>query len=355
MNSYSGWIDAYAIDTETAAGEPRLPPAPNERTHRVAIVGTGFTGLSAAWFLRQNGYPCVLIDRNDRPAESIRSDHPDLPPGTLDAELRLLERSGVEFRTGTPIDHNAALAALAAGFDAVLIATGPTTADQAGALGLATDGNKLATDKETMMTSYDGVFAAGRAVRPTGKPVNSAADAKAVAVCIHQYLSGATIRRPPKPFSIFMGKLGCGEIDDMMLESDPGPRVAGSDFDITKAIVESNRCVKCNCAKADVCKLRELALDYEVNPNRFSSGERIRYSRNVEHPLVRFEPAKCIRCGNCIKVAGHHAESLGLTFIGRGFDVHLGTPFHESLSDALLTAAREAVAACPTGALTLRD
>lgn len=346
---------AHSIDTEREAGEPRLPPPPKERSARIAIVGAGFTGLAAAWFLRQDGYPCVVIDAADQAAPTILTDHPDLPPEALAAELHLLERSGVEFRLGTRISDSAALAALSSGFDAVLIATGPDTVGQAEALGLKTDGKKLAADKQTMMTSRDGIFAAGRAVRPTGKPVNSVADAKAVAVCIHQYVTGKTLRRPPKPFSIFMGKLACGEIDEMMIESNPAPRVAGSEFDITRAIEESNRCVKCNCAKADICKLRELALEYDVNPNRFSTGERIRYSRNVEHPLVRFEPAKCIRCGNCIKVAGQYSDALGLTFIGRGFDVHLGTPFHESMSAALHEAAQAAVDACPVGALTLRD
>jgi NADH dehydrogenase/NADH:ubiquinone oxidoreductase subunit G len=125
-------------------------------------------------------------------------------------------------------------------------------------------------------------------------------------------------------------------------------------IDVGRAIEESNRCVHCNCAKADVCKLRQLATDYDVNLHRFTSGERIRYQRNVEHPLVSFEAGKCIRCGNCIKVAGDHQEALGLTFIGRGFDVHIGVSFHESMRDGLLEAARAAVAACPTGALTLR-
>jgi len=347
----------HAIDTELAAGEARVPAHPPQRPGRIAIIGSGFTGLSAAWFLRQQGYACTVIDENPRPGATIRSAHPELPPGLLEAELRLLERAGVEFQTATRIDGEAALAALTSEYDAVLLATGPASHAQAATLGLAADGHKLAADKHSMMTSRVGVFVAGRAVRPAGQPVSSVADGKAVAVCIRQHLTNQPVVRPAKPFSVFMGKVVEGEMTDFLQDASAAGRSDSKamGIDINRAIEESNRCVHCNCAKAESCKLRQLAIDYDVNLHRFSSGEKLRFQRNVEHPLVRFEAGKCIRCGNCIKVAGDHKEALGLTFIGRGFDVHLGVPFHESMRDGLLEAARTAVAACPTGALTLRE
>lgn len=346
----------HAIDTELAAGEPRVPAHPPERPGRVAIVGAGFTGLSAAWFLKQQGYSCTVIDENPAPAATIRAAWPDLPSGLLEAELRLLDRSGIQFRNNTRIEGEPALVSLTQEFDAVLLATGPAGAGQAAALGLASDGDKIAADKTSMMSSRDGVFVAGRAIRPGGQPVASVADGKAAAVCIHKYLTHQTVRRPPKPFSVFMGKVVDAEMHDFLQETSTAGRSDASAMaiDIDRAIEESRRCVHCNCAKADVCKLRQLAIDYAVNLNRFSSGERMRFHRNIEHPLVCFEAGKCIRCGNCIKVAGDYQEALGLTFIGRGFDVHLGVPFHESMREGLLEAARAAVAACPTGALSLR-
>jgi len=349
----------HAVGTESAAsgGEPRLPAPAPERGARVAVVGAGFTGLSAAWFLRGNGYRCTVIEARERPAETIRGAYPGLPPEDIEREVALIERFGVELRTGCRVADEGALDGLTEEFEAVLLAVGPDGPEQAQALGLETAGKKIVAGRESMMTSRPGVFVAGRAVRPAGKPVQSVADGKAAAVCIDQFLSGQPPSRPPKPFSCFIGKIDAGEMDEFMRDADAAERAGEgrAAVDIERAIVETNRCVHCHCALADTCRMRQLAIEYEINPTRFTSGERMRFQRNIEHPLVRFEPGKCIRCGNCIKVAANYREALGLTFIGRGFDVHLGVPFHESMRQGLLKAARAAVAACPTGALTLKE
>ena len=347
---------SHAIDTELAVGEARVPVQPPQLNGRIAIIGAGFTGLSAAWFLALQGYSCTVIDDNPQPATTIRTRWPDLPAGLLDAELRLLERAGVRFQCSTRIADAAALTDLTTNFDAVLLACGPTAHTQAAALGLATAGSAVAATKDSMMTDRIGIFVAGRAARPNSRPVACVAEGKEVAVCIHQYLTNQPLRRPLKPFSVFMGKVNADEMPDFMQDtSAAGRSTAGAMAgDISLAVEESKRCVHCNCAKAESCQLRQLAIAYEVDPQRFTSGGQRLFQRNIEHPLVCFEPSKCIRCGNCIKVAGQHQDALGLTFIGRGFDVHIGVPFQQSLHAGLLDAAQAVVAACPTGALTMR-
>lgn len=347
----------HAIDTELAAGPPRLPTPTTHRSEPIAIVGSGFSGLSAAWFLKDHGFQTTLIERNPSPAETIRQANPDLPPGLLEAELDLISRAGVTFRTQTTLSTPQDLATLTQEFAAVILATGPDSSQLAASLGLQTETGGIRTDKASMQTSHPRVFAIGRATRPNAQPVGCVADAKAVTKCIIQLLDGQSPKRPPKPFSVFMGKMLDGEMSLFLEDASSAPRNPAEAMatDLNRAISESHRCVRCNCAKADVCKLRQLAIDYDVDIHRFSSGERLRFQRNLEHPLVSFEAGKCIRCGNCIKVASDHQEALGLTFIGRGFDVHLGVPFHESMRDGLLAAARATVAACPTGALTLRE
>ncbi len=68
-----------------------------------------------------------------------------------------------------------------------------------------------------------------------------------------------------------------------------------------------------------------------------------------------FEPGKCIDCGLCIQIAAAAGESLGLTFVGRGFNVRVAVPLDRHLNEALARAAAQCVAACPTAALAFRD
>jgi len=333
-------------------GEARTPVLRAERNEKVVVVGSGFSGLSAAWFLRQKGFPCSVFESADELAPTIRAGFPDLDPAILEAELAGLKKAGVEFFTASGVED---LAKLREGFSAVIIAAGESASE----LGLEMLGSRVKVDKDSMMTGIAGVFAVGSALRPGSKPVASVADGKEVAACVELYLDGREIRRPAKPFSCFIGKLDETEMEAIMQESNPHGRELDEDDrsaeEIDRMIEESHRCVQCNCPKIETCKLRDLAMEYQINLNRFSGGGRAAFKREVGHPLVNFEPGKCIRCGNCIKVASDHREKLGLTFIGRGFDVHLGVPLDGTMEEGLLVAAEAAVAACPVGALSLKD
>jgi predicted molibdopterin-dependent oxidoreductase YjgC len=100
--------------------------------------------------------------------------------------------------------------------------------------------------------------------------------------------------------------------------------------------------------------LRKYAQLYEADPGRYRGTARAT-ARSYEHPEITYDPRKCILCGICIQIAQHAGEPLGLTMIGRGFDVRVDVPFDESLDAALKTAARRCAGACPTNALTRRE
>ena len=119
------------------------------------------------------------------------------------------------------------------------------------------------------------------------------------------------------------------------------------------AVREARRCLSCGCRKADCCRMRALATEYGADVYRFS-GARRRFSQDLSHPEVIYEPGKCICCDACVRIAAAAGEDPGLALIGRGFDVAAGVPFGQPLSMGLRKAAQQCAAACPTGALALR-
>ena len=79
------------------------------------------------------------------------------------------------------------------------------------------------------------------------------------------------------------------------------------------------------------------------------------FVQQLQHPDVIYEPGKCIDCGLCIQIASQAGEKLGLTFVGRGFDVLVAVPFDRSITEGLKHTAKKCVEACPTGALAFKD
>ena len=77
--------------------------------------------------------------------------------------------------------------------------------------------------------------------------------------------------------------------------------------------------------------------------------------QELQHAEIIYEPGKCIACGICIQIAEAADERLGMTFVGRGFDVRVTVPFNASTAEGLKKVASECAAACPTAALTLKD
>ena len=98
-----------------------------------------------------------------------------------------------------------------------------------------------------------------------------------------------------------------------------------------------------------------VAENYGVNPKAFSSEHRRAFAVIRQPGGVIFEPGKCISCGICIAIADQAQEPLGLTFVGRGFDVQVAVPLNGSLAEGLQKVGAECVKHCPTGALAFED
>ncbi|MBL1217597.1 MAG: hypothetical protein D8M59_08885 [Planctomycetes bacterium] len=105
-------------------GHAEIKPIAN-RDERIAIIGSGPAGLTAAYHLGRLGYQVTLLEGGDELGGLLRTGIPSyrLPREVLDAEIERILLLGIEVKTGHRVSRQG-LVRLANEFDAVLIATG---------------------------------------------------------------------------------------------------------------------------------------------------------------------------------------------------------------------------------------
>ena len=120
------------------AGYPSAPPPAQRRSERVAIIGAGPTGLSAAYLLVRDGYAVTIFEAMPIAGGMMAIGIPDyrLPRDVLQAEIDRILGLGVELRLNTPLGRDITLDSLKReGFDAILLATGASKSQPLGITG----------------------------------------------------------------------------------------------------------------------------------------------------------------------------------------------------------------------------
>ena len=348
-------LERFITDENFKQAVPYTPLRKPATNQSVLIIGAGPTGLAAAFDLSREGHQVTVVDRRKQAGGTLR-DTPEaqLPASVLDAELALLQKLGVAFKLGVTLGNELRLEGLARGFDAILLAIGELGQAEAGALGLPLAGNCIQADPNTCQTPLAKVFAAGSAVRVQKQLVKAMAEGRAAAECVQRFLRGQPVRRPEKPFSSIMGRLDAGELRQFLRSASASGAVSPCDrcagHSRAEAAQEAARCLHCDCPSSGNCVLQHYAQVYGADASRFRS-ERREFDQQVQPGGIIFEPGKCILCGICVKLTEPAAEPLGLTFIGRGFEVKVSAPFGQNLQAGLQKVGAECVKHCPTGAL----
>ncbi|MBW2048710.1 MAG: FAD-dependent oxidoreductase [Deltaproteobacteria bacterium] len=93
---------------------------------RVAIIGAGPAGLTAAYYLSGKGHEVALFDAYPKPGGTMRYGIPDyrLPEERLDKDINDILEWGVEFRGNTVIGKDISVDDLKKEFDAIFVASG---------------------------------------------------------------------------------------------------------------------------------------------------------------------------------------------------------------------------------------
>ena len=117
------WLKRYITDT---VQPPTPAPAPITRAEKIAIIGGGPAGLTAARDLILRGYAVTVFEELPHAGGMMRYAIPEyrLPRATLDREVDDIRALGVEIKTGVRVGKDIDLARIRAAFDCVVLAIG---------------------------------------------------------------------------------------------------------------------------------------------------------------------------------------------------------------------------------------
>ena len=116
-------LKRYAVEHAGVVPAPACAPSTGKR---IAVIGGGPGGLSAAYFLSLMGHQVVVYDRLEKLGGMLRYGIPDyrLPQAVLDADIDCILSTGVEVHTGVSIGEDISFERLEDEFDAIYLSIG---------------------------------------------------------------------------------------------------------------------------------------------------------------------------------------------------------------------------------------
>ena len=120
------YLKAFAADKDLCSGNPYEALAAPSTGKKVAVIGGGPAGLTAAYYLRLVGHEVTVYDAMPEMGGMLRYGIPEyrLPKAVLKKEIEQIRKAGVLFKNGVRIGKDCSLEMIKDSVDAVIVAIG---------------------------------------------------------------------------------------------------------------------------------------------------------------------------------------------------------------------------------------
>ncbi len=242
-------------------------PAIPQKNQRVAVVGSGLSGLTAAFDLARKGYRVTVLETTDRLGGKLWNYSEKLLPRTaIEDDFEVLKKMSVEVCFNTYIALRESLEQLRNSYDTVYVGTGKASSQE---IGIKTENSDLAIiDAVTFETGLTGVFAGGSAVYKlkNHSPITSMSHGRRAAISIDRFLQKVSLsasRENEGPYEtrLFTSTEGIQPL--RRVEMDDPTREYSSEA----AALEAARCLQCQCLEC--VKICEYLANYKGYPKKY--------------------------------------------------------------------------------------
>jgi NADPH-dependent glutamate synthase beta subunit-like oxidoreductase len=161
------FIADHDLHTETRYIPPMVNQIGKPYTQKIAIIGAGPAGMSAAFYLAQKGYKPTVFEKTSRPGGMLMNGIPSfrLEKDVVEAEIDILKEMGVEFRCSVEVGKDITIKQLREeGYLAFYIAIGAQGGRKVGVPGEDAEGVQSGVDFLRNVNTDNNIKLAGRTV-----------------------------------------------------------------------------------------------------------------------------------------------------------------------------------------------